>query len=367
MKKIFAVLAVALSSQAALAADIFVREAKGVDMTSIDKSQVTDAVKNAIRSMPEHNLVFSETSADLVLQPALVKKGSQNVLRLQAIQGSDVIATNEQPLPPKAGGQQISGVTRFALSRLPPQITQGQSAQASNQGLQGQEPQAPQGMQEPSVDHGTGSVSGSTGGVSPNGAATDSHQQRSLSRGARGTQDTTSQSATTTDESTMGGETRGAAPQPSTGLANRAGYFTLGAGPAVSVGLNSDNVLYGLTAGYNVDFNERIGGKVFGNLDMGSGSDSSRMINIGAGANLYFPEAAIARGRPYLTADVGYGNARRNKTDDLADGVAIGAGGGFQFAAQNLNMDLLLRYQILTSQIRDNTPSILGINLAVNF
>lgn len=163
---------------------------------------------------------------------------------------------------------------------------------------------------------------------------------------------------------TFGGESRGAAPRIAS---QRNGYFTLGVGPSFPAGLNSNTVMYGINGAYTSDLSERIGARLFGSLNFGAETDASRFFDFGAGMNVYIPEARMTNARPYLTADVGIGSARRRAPEVTKDAVTAGVGAGFQFAAQELNMDVVLHYTQMTASLEGNIPSILALQLAVNF
>jgi hypothetical protein len=125
--------------------------------------------------------------------------------------------------------------------------------------------------------------------------------------------------------------------------------------------------MYGINGAYTSDLSERIGARLFGSLNFGAENDASRFFDFGAGMNVYIPEARMTNARPYLTADVGIGSARRRAPEATKDAVTAGVGAGFQFAAQELNMDVILHYTQMTASLEGNIPSILALQLAVNF
>jgi hypothetical protein len=131
--------------------------------------------------------------------------------------------------------------------------------------------------------------------------------------------------------------------------------------------MNSDQLMYNINAAYDMDFNQMVTGKVFGDFNLPTGSDTSRFINLGLGAEVYANDYTIAKGLPYLTGDLGYAFTQRNVTEEQTDGLALGAGAGFKFQASQTNLDVNLHYSILTAQVQGNNPSVFGVRLAVNF
>ncbi|MEK7358246.1 MAG: hypothetical protein AAB250_17500 [Bdellovibrionota bacterium] len=121
-----------------------------------------------------------------------------------------------------------------------------------------------------------------------------------------------------------------------------------------------------ITASYNYRFDENVVAKGLVDFALGSGSDSARFINVGIGGEFYPTQTLITFGKPYVGADVGYAFARDND-DNTENGIAVGVGTGFKFAAAELNMDVNLHYSLLTTQIESTNPSVFGARLAVNF
>jgi hypothetical protein len=324
LKLFFITSTLLLSSQLVLAANIFVRETRGTQLSRSEIAHATNSVKDSIRSMPEHNLVFSESNADYILQPTIQQVGSKQVLRLQTLEGSEVIASTEHPYSSSGSEDQFSLAARSALTQIDAASELAQS----------------------SVGHrakDNASLSGSSSSAS-------------------------SESSSSESDAAGGGEIRGAGMHPGhQSIAGKPIYYTVGLGPAVAVGLNTDHAVYNLLAAFNADINERYGAKILGNFTFGGSGDESRFAEIAVGGNLYFPEANIVGTKPYLTADVGYGSVRRADTQATRDGAAIGAGLGFQIGAKQTNLDLLLHYAFLTATVAGETPSVLGLQLAVNF
>ncbi len=289
----------------ALAADIFVRPARGADFTRAQQIEVTDLVTKAVRNMPEHTLVELEQDADFVLQPSIVQRNEQQLLRIEKTKDGQTIAMSEEPINSvNASNDRAMAVTETAL------------------------------QEDDYVDE---SVTSDDGGT---------------------------QSATTSSPGDLGGEVVGASPA----ITNREfpGFFQLGVGPAVGIGMDTDAVMTNITASYNYRFDENVVAKGLVDFALGSGSDSARFINVGIGGEFYPTQTLITFGKPYVGADVGYAFARDND-DNTENGIAVGVGTGFKFAAAELNMDVNLHYSLLTTQIESTNPSVFGARLAVNF
>ena len=165
-------------------------------------------------------------------------------------------------------------------------------------------------------------------------------------------------------ESSIGGDIR----SPSPGIMNtdRPGYYQVGIGPSFATGLNSDRAMYDLTLGYFYNFSERLAGKIMSDLNFGTSTDVSRLIIVGGGAELYFPEAASSIGAPYITGDVGFGFAR-NDENRLLDAPTAGVGLGFKSATEYLNLDVNVHYTSMFGTLDGRTPTVLGIRTALNF
>ena len=165
-------------------------------------------------------------------------------------------------------------------------------------------------------------------------------------------------------ESAIGGDIR----SPSPGIMNtdRPGYYQVGIGPSFATGLNSDRAMYDLTLGYFYNFSERLAGKIMSDLNFGTSTDVSRLIIVGGGAELYFPEAASSIGAPYITGDVGFGFAR-NDENRLLDAPTAGVGLGFKSATEYLNLDVNVHYTSMFGTLDGRTPTVLGIRTALNF
>ncbi len=143
-------------------------------------------------------------------------------------------------------------------------------------------------------------------------------------------------------------------------------YFQLGTGVGFGFNLRSDKPLHNVNIAYNRNFSERFTGKIFGDLNVGSGDEVSRMMNFGVGTDVYLREVLSGYGTPYAAVDLGYSFVR-NTAKETQEGAAVGAGLGFKFALARLNMDLNIHYTLLTAQISDDNPSVFATRLALNF
>lgn len=309
----FALLVIAtwlLIGPSALAADVFVRQTRGSDLSPDQKDQITEMVRNSIRKMPEHSLVQSENQADFTIEPSIVQDGEQKFLRIEKRKSGDLLAQAQEP------------ITLDSVA--------SDSAMAATEAA----------MQGDLI---------ATGGYDDTAASSSSG---------------TSQSPSV--DLAHGGDVR--APSPFVASSDRWGAFQAGIGPAFGAGMGSDQLLYDINLGYAVPINDTVSGKAFGDLNLATGADANRFINLGLGAEV-FPlqsQAVMGTARPYLTGDLGYAFTR-DKQEVTKDAPAVGAGAGFKFAAQQLNMDVNLHYSILTAKIQNDYPSVLGLRAALNF
>ena len=329
-----AVFTVAIA-QTASAASIFVRDAKGTGLDKGQASHVTDMVKRSVSNMPEHTLVMSETDADFVLVPTLISRADEQFLRIEKEKDGQVMAMAEEPIRDSAAaGDRTLAATESAL--------QGDDYVADDEAMKSE------------GDRGIASVP-----PSDNMAMDDSASGTTMANeGNMAGADTGMAAAPATGEV--------AAPSPALQNPNRAGFFAIGVGPSFGLGLDQDDVMYNVIGSYNRNFSDYLTGKIFGDLNFGAGSDSGRFINVGFGADVYPATFTMAGGKPYVSGDVGYGFTR-NDEDATKDAITVGAGAGFRFMAQELNMDVNLHYTLLTAQLDGTNPSVLGLRAAVNF
>ena len=152
------------------------------------------------------------------------------------------------------------------------------------------------------------------------------------------------------------------------GIDNR-GSWNLTAGPALTLGLESDNVLYGVSGGYTFNLTPALGARVFADANVGSGEDSAQYLDLGAAAKLGMGDVIGQQtSRAYILGDVALASARNADTDHSETGLAVGAGVGYNFLrTQRTDIDLLLRYSLMLSEVDDKLPSLLTARVGVNF
>lgn len=303
----------------AWSADVYVRDAEGQNLSESEIQRVTDSVKQAVTSLPEHSLSGSEDQADFVLAPSIVNRGDQMVLRVEKQQDGNIVSVSEEI---------ISSVDESADQA-------GQLAQTT--------------AEEDSFM--SGDMSDMESDRGPASAADEPAA------------DTDMMSEPSAQQAT-GGETRARSPRIARG--DNVGYFTIGAGPGFAVGLDTDNLMYNVLGQYSVEFNPTLTGKVFGDFYFGSGTDNSNFINLGVGADYYPGVRQVAGARPYITGDVGFGTTR-NEAENTENALSLGAGGGFRFIAERMTIDTSLHYTILTAELDDDTPQVLALRVALNF
>ena len=144
------------------------------------------------------------------------------------------------------------------------------------------------------------------------------------------------------------------------------GYFTAAAGAGFAGGLGADNTMLNVNGGYAIDYTPLITGKAFVDMNLGTGSDVARFIDIGVGANYYPPQVQSIKSKPYVGGDLGLGMARNNRNTSESS-LAVGATGGFQFLADMANLDVGLRYEVLATQINGATAQLVGLKVGMNF
>lgn len=181
----------------------------------------------------------------------------------------------------------------------------------------------------------------------------------------RAPEDDIQSGATVEESSAPVNESMATAPR---GIDNR-GSWNLTAGPALTLGLESDNVLYGVSGGYTFNLTPELGARAFADANIGSGTDSAQFLSIGAAAKLGMGNVIGQQtSRAYLLGDVALASARNADTDNSETGVALGAGVGYNFLrTQRTDIDLLLRYSLMLSEVDDKLPSLLTARVGVNF
>ncbi len=368
MKKNFALLAALMvAGPMANAADIFVRDARGSDLSRDQVQQVTDMVKKAVRATPEHSLVLSEGQSDFVLQPSIVNNGDQLSLRIEKEKDGQVMAMSEEVIPSiNASGDRAVATTQTALNDdmiasgqdMPASDTMSGSSSAMDDSTAANIGTESGVATSPTTDMGSGTMGEDTATLQSNSMA------NSLDNSASGTTSESSEGAVASGTGIAQGDVR--APSPALQREGRTNFFQIGVGPAFGLGMESDNILYNINAAYVIPYQERWAVKGFGDFNFATAEDAARFINLGIGGEFYPTQVDIAGGRPYVMADLGYAFTR-NDANELADAPAIGAGAGFKFAAREVNMDVNLHYTLLTSKNGDDVPSVLGLRAALNF
>lgn len=358
--------------QVASAASIFVREAQSTELSSDQIDQVTTMVENAVSNLPEHTLVQSEEEADFTLQPSVVSRGDQMVLRVEKHKDGDVLAMSEEPITSGRSLEDSSvSLTENALAE-DTFVSSGSAIIETTPGTGRDIASEDEAMTGPSnlhSDMGSAAESDVSSGdiaAEDSSAATDEGYVSGTTSSSEvpASQPQSGDMPTADQDMTGAGETRAAAPRIARG--DNLGYFTVGAGPAFSIGLDTDNPMYNILAAYNVDVRRDVTAKVLGDFSFGSGADVSNFINVAVGAN-YYPFAGNVYGsRPYTMADLGWGFVR-DEFEDTENGISVGVGAGFQFRAQELNFDVNIHYSLLTSEINDDIPSVLALRAAINF
>ena len=355
MKKIwgmtYGLLAICFLGQHAVAADIYVMRADGTnaEVSHEQLQQITDSVKQAVRTSPENYLVQAENEADFLLEPFIVNQGNgQLALRIEKVKDGEVMAVSQDTFDWRAKDQTeavVNELTNRAIS--------------VNSYVAGSRPNYP--ANSPNLVR-----PGSAGdGVS----GTSTSYGDSMTNNSKTPPTTSSSAGTAVADNTMGsGTPQGGAIIGSSPNNERDhfGYYGLGIGPSYSSGLANDHAMYDIVASYDHAYNDIVTGKVFGDFNLGSSSDSAQFIDLGVGVDAFMSALSLGAGRPYLTGDLGYAFARDNN-NNTDDNIAVGAGVGFKFLASQLNYDINLHYQVLTGKIAGTNPSLLGLRAAVNF
>lgn len=313
----------------ALAADVFVKQARGSDLSRQQVAEITGLVRNAVTSMPEHQLVNSQTDADFVLQPSVLARGDEMILRIEKMKGSEVLAMSEEK------------INSFDSSR-------NRAIAVTETALQDD------GYTDYSMDDG-----GTSSAASSSASDSELYSNNESLNGAQ-----TGYTPSAGGGSPSVGELTAASPR----LANpdRAGQIQLGVGPSFGIGMSNNNVMYDVLIAYAVDLSDNFVAKGFGDLNFGTGSEASRFMNFGIAGEWYPTRELLTFGKPYLGADVGYAFTR-NTFNQQSDNLALGAAAGFKFQAADLNWDVNAHYTVLMDDIDGATPSVLGVRLALGF
>lgn len=380
------------------AASIYVQEAKGSGLQQNQVQQVTDTVKQAVSNMPEHNLAQSEDQADFVLRPSIVQSGDEMRLRIEKEKDGNVLAMSEERIESvSASSDQAQTVTQTAMQgdsfveQSTGAVAETEETAADDE-VMAEEPadRSVASSEEMGTSSATslsagdsalgmdseyselqGSTTDISGVQSEEGSESAATSSGDMASGMTNNAGTTSGNTTATNNQagntdTMGGgQSMMQQPQSMNGRKGP-GYLSVGAGPAFALGLDQDDIMISLNAGYNYDLNQRLTAKAFTDLNLSAGSDAGRFWNWGVGADIYPTQASFGPGRPYLTGDVGFAFSRANN-DATADGVSIGAGAGYRFAMQQTNVDVNIHYSYLTAEVNGDNPAVLGLRAALNF
>jgi hypothetical protein len=328
MFKIGALVAILAFTSSANAADIFVREARG-DLTRRQVSEVTGLVKDAIQHMPEHTLVRSAREADFILQPSVIQRGDELVLRVEKKKNGEILAMSEETINSiNASRDRAMAVTETALA----DVNYGRAYATDDDGS----------------DEGTASAQ------------------------TMSAEDSSSTYQTTGIDSTAGspgadasvGELTSASPRMMN--PDRIGQVQLGIGPSFGINMRDDSLMYDLMVAYAADLNENIVAKIFGDFNLATGSSQTRFINLGFAGEYYPSRELLTFGKPYLGGDLGYAFTR-DGLGNTGDGISAGLTAGFKFQAAELNWDVAANYTLLLRQIADATPQVFGIRVALGF
>lgn len=144
------------------------------------------------------------------------------------------------------------------------------------------------------------------------------------------------------------------------------GYFTTAVGAGFGGGLSNQSTMLDLTAGYNIDYGPQLTGKTLVDMNLGTGSDTSRFIDLAIGANFFPADIQLSQVKPYLGADAGVGFVRTANAR-TADSLAVAGTVGFQMLTNQTNVDVNLRYELLTQQISGANPQVLGLRIGMNY
>lgn len=160
-------------------------------------------------------------------------------------------------------------------------------------------------------------------------------------------------------------ESRALAPR---GIDGR-GSWNITVGPALTIGLESDNVLYGVSGGYTFNLTPKLGARIFADANFGTGDESSQYLDAGVAAKLGVGDVIGQQtSRAYLLGDVALANAENADTNDTESGVAVGAGIGYTvMRTQRTDIDVLLRYSLMLTEVEGDLPSLLTARVGVNF
>ena len=329
-------------SSSAFASVIFVKEARG-QLTRAQRVEVTSLIQNSVRKMPEHTLVRNQGQADYVLQPSVVKRGDELILRVEKIRNGELLSMSEETINTvNASRTRAMAVVETAL-------------QDSNYGKA----------------YGTDDDGSTSSAMSESASEQDVRSNNNIVEVAPARDNASTYQTTGTDSTARSpgadasvGELTSASPRMKS--EDRAGQVQLGVGPSFAINMKDDALMYDLLAAYAIDFNDNVVGKIFGDFNLGTGSSTTRFINLGVAAEYYPTRELLTFGKPYLGADLGFAFAR-DALNRTGDAPAAGLAAGFKFQAAQMNWDVNAHYDLLLTQIADETPSVFGLRVALGF
>ncbi len=352
MKLTLGLLASALTiTSSAFASDVFVKDARG-NLTRRQVTEVTSLVRDAVKKMPEHTLVRRDRDADFILQPSVIQRGDELVLRVEKQKGGEILAMSEEPINSvSASRDRAMAVTETALQDTTNATTyatdedgNGTRSASTSSAMDRDEEANLQQSSGPVEVRRAQTVQPMTAQATGQGAAVDTNTRSSSSPSV--------------------GELTAASPRMAS--ADRAGQIQLGVGPSFAINMKEDSLLYDLLAAYAVDFSDNFVGKVFGDFNLATGSSPTRFINLGIAGEYYPTKELLTFGKPYLGADLGYAFTR-DALSRSGDNVATGVAAGFKFQAADINWDVNAHYDLLLAKVADETPSVFGIRVALGF
>jgi hypothetical protein len=365
------------------ASQIYVRHARG-HLTRSQASEVTGLVKDAVRNMSEHTLVPSAAGADFVLQPSVINRGDEMILRVEKEKNGEIISMSEETIKSiNASKSRAVSITETVLadSKYSSDVTNHDATELSQsinepRGTVSAMTSGPGESSGESPSESSSEISNNTTNIRPNDSSGAIDVSReSSSRAATTPSGRTESSATyqttgidSTAKSPGADASVGELTSASPRMLNpdRIGQIQLGVGTSFGINMKDDSLMYDLMAAYAADFNENFVGKVFGDFNLATGSSTTHFINLGLAGEYYPTRELLTFGKPYLAADLGYAFTR-DGLGRTGDGLATGLGAGFKFQAAQMNWDVAANYSILLSQVEDETPSVFGVRVALGF
>ena len=344
------------------AADFFVAPAEGVKLSGDQADRITRMVRQSVRNMPEHNLVESDEEADFVLYPSIIQRDSGNYLRIEKKKDSELISVSEQSFDMDMRGENAQNVTQVAIQT----DSFVAASDLQSPAMAGRRP-----AESDRVFNDGGTVSGTTSSAGEAAANMSGAVGGNMNSGAVDSRSFHDMNAIDSEPMTPGPQLNTAdlrAPSPRIADGKVPGFFQVGFGPSLAMGLDSDNLLSDINVGYNYNLNERVTTKASGDFNLGLGGNAGQFINLSGGAE-YYPvtNQKFTRTKPYITGDAGYGFARNGETHAAGSGVTVGGGAGFKFTSEQLNWDINAHYTLLTNTIEGQNPSVVGVRAALNF